>query len=159
MTKLFLNPALDEQDTDKILEQLQTTLYALNDLHLTLKHAHWNVTGPNFIAVHEMIDPHIDEIRDAADNIGERIAALGGDVDGTTAGAAKGSPFGDYPVKGRASTTEHLKALDKLYVKLDLGLRDAIDKVDPLDVISSNKLQDVLEPVEQFHWFVRSHLV
>ena len=44
-------------------------LHALNDLQLTLKHAHWNVVGPTFIGVHTMLDPQIDGIRTMVDDI------------------------------------------------------------------------------------------
>ena len=50
-------PGLERHDADQIVELLQNRLHALNDLQLTLKHAHWNVIGPHFIAVHEMLDP------------------------------------------------------------------------------------------------------
>ncbi len=50
-------PGLRTQDSGRIIELLQMRLHALTDLHLTLKHVHWNVVGPHFIAVHEMIDP------------------------------------------------------------------------------------------------------
>ena len=36
------------------MQLLQKRLSAYNDLHLTLKHLHWNVVGPNFIGVHEI---------------------------------------------------------------------------------------------------------
>ena len=52
-------------------------LHALNDLQLTLKHAHWNVVGPTFIGVHTMLDPQIDGIRTMVDDIAERMATLG----------------------------------------------------------------------------------
>ena len=56
---------------------LQQRLDALNDLALTLKHIHWNVVGPHFIAVHEMLDPQVDAVRLMVDAIAERIATLG----------------------------------------------------------------------------------
>ncbi len=54
----FTVPGLSEKDGERVAEVLQERLSAYNDLHLTLKHIHWNVVGPNFIGgVHEMIDP------------------------------------------------------------------------------------------------------
>lgn len=50
---------------------------ALNDLALTLKHIHWNVVGPHFIAVHTMLDPQVVAVREMADETAERIATLG----------------------------------------------------------------------------------
>ena len=62
---------------------LQDRLNALNDLALTLKHVHWNVVGPNFIAVHTMLDPQVDAARVMVDATAERIATLGGSPRGT----------------------------------------------------------------------------
>jgi DNA-binding ferritin-like protein len=42
-----------------VIGLLQDRLNALNDPALTLKHVHWNVVGPNFIAVHTMLDPQL----------------------------------------------------------------------------------------------------
>src|SRR5699024_8662522 len=67
-------PGLSSAEGDKVAGILQERLAALIDLSLTLKHVHWNVVGPHFIAVHEMIDPHVDEVRAMVDETAERIA-------------------------------------------------------------------------------------
>src|SRR3712207_8342276 len=53
----------------------RSTLFPYTTLFrsLTLKHIHWNVVGPHFIAVHEMIDPQVDAVRLMVDAIAERI--------------------------------------------------------------------------------------
>jgi starvation-inducible DNA-binding protein len=53
----FTVPGLTDKQGAEVAELLQKQLSTYNDLHLTLKHVHWNVVGPNFIGVHEMIDP------------------------------------------------------------------------------------------------------
>jgi starvation-inducible DNA-binding protein len=155
-----LIPTLDKATTEKTVTELQTALDVLNDLALTLKHAHWNVYGPNFIAVHEMLDPQIDELRDAADTVAERIAALGSAAVGTSTETLRGAKaiLREYPVKGKDTTEAHLAAIDDQYTDAETYLRGAIVKVDELDLVSSNILQDVLQNLEQFQWFVRSHL-
>lgn len=60
----YTAPGLTIEEGKSISEVLQARLHDLNDLHLLLKHAHWNVTGPGFIAVHEMIDPQVDTVRE-----------------------------------------------------------------------------------------------
>ncbi|HEY9311331.1 MAG TPA: DNA starvation/stationary phase protection protein, partial [Williamsia sp.] len=47
----FTAPGLSDDATKKLIAVLQERLSAFNDLHLTLKHIHWNVVGANFIGV------------------------------------------------------------------------------------------------------------
>jgi starvation-inducible DNA-binding protein len=62
----FTIPGLSDKEANEVADILQKQLSTYNDLHLTLKHVHWNVVGPNFIGVHEMIDPQVDTERAAA---------------------------------------------------------------------------------------------
>ena len=52
------------------------------DLLLQLKHAHWNVKGPSFIALHELFDKVHAGVAEYVDLIAERIVQLGGTADG-----------------------------------------------------------------------------
>ncbi|MGA8332433.1 MAG: ferritin-like domain-containing protein, partial [Mycobacterium sp.] len=72
----FTVPGLTDKQASSIADLLQKQLSTYNDLHLTLKHVHWNVVGPNFIGVHEMIDPQVELVRGYADEVAERIATL-----------------------------------------------------------------------------------
>jgi starvation-inducible DNA-binding protein len=46
------------------------------------KHAHWNVKGPSFIALHELFDQVAEHVEDHIDTIAERVTALGGTARG-----------------------------------------------------------------------------
>jgi starvation-inducible DNA-binding protein len=52
---------------------------------------HWNVTGPNFSGLHELFSKQYEALFDAADEIAERIRALGAKADGGLATLAKAS--------------------------------------------------------------------
>jgi starvation-inducible DNA-binding protein len=157
MSLNFEVPGLDDKESEKAVKVLQHQLVVLNDLALTLKHAHWNVKGPRFIAVHEMLDPQIDKVRDFVDEVAERIATLGGSPNGRSE-ALQTKGYGEYPLD-RDGTQEHIEALNKLYVVVISGVRKAIAELDEVDVISSNIMQDVTQELELFQWFLRSHLI
>ena len=70
-------PGMKNDTAERVTTLLQDRLNSLSDLALTLKHVHWNVTGPNFIAVHTMLDPQVDAVRAMVDETAERIATLG----------------------------------------------------------------------------------
>src|SRR6187455_1358091 len=61
-TASFTVPTLSQKDGAKVADELQRRLVSLADLALTLKHIHWNVVGPNFIAVHQMLDPQYEGV-------------------------------------------------------------------------------------------------
>lgn len=150
-------PGLTEAEGEKIANLLQERLHALNDLALVLKHVHWNVVGPHFIAVHEMIDPHVVEVRDAVDETAERIATLGASPNGLTGSIVKERSWDDYSL-GRATTNEHLGALDQVYEGVIADHRKAVEVAGEIDPVTEDMLIGQLGQLELFHWFVRAHL-
>src|SRR3954452_13667020 len=128
-------PGLSEKDSAMLVQLLQGRLSAYNDLHLTLKHVHWNVVGPNFIGVHEMIDPQVELVRGYADDVAERIAALGLSPKGTPGAILADRTWDDYSV-GRDTVQAHLAALDLVYTGIIEDARKAIERLDDLDLVS-----------------------
>ncbi|HTQ17208.1 DNA starvation/stationary phase protection protein Dps [Mycobacterium sp.] len=153
----FTIPGLTDKQGARIAELLQKQLSTYNDLHLTLKHIHWNVVGPNFIGVHEMIDPQVDAVRDFADDVAERIAALGASPKGTPGAIVDDRGWDDYSV-GRDTVQAHLAALDLVYNGVIEDVRSAIDETEDLDRVTQDILIDQAAQLEKFQWFVRAHL-
>jgi starvation-inducible DNA-binding protein len=150
-------PGIKSDDAERVITLLQDRLNSLSDLALTLKHVHWNVTGPNFIAVHTMLDPQVEAVRAMVDEVAERIATLGGSPTGTPGALVSQRDWDDYSI-GRADTLEHLGALDVVYTGLIEAQRRAIDAVEDLDPVTQDMLIGHSAQLEQFHWFVRAHL-
>jgi starvation-inducible DNA-binding protein len=150
-------PGMSDESSTRTIEILQTRLHAYNDLQLTLKHVHWNVVGPHFIAVHEMIDPQVEEVRAMADDSAERIATLGGSPKGTPGAIVDERTWDEYSL-GRATTQEHLGALDQVYRGLIGETRANVEELGDLDPVTEDLLIGQLEKLELFHWFIRAHL-
>jgi len=158
-TKLpaYTVPSMSVADGARVAEILQQRLDSLNDLALTLKHVHWNVVGPHFIAVHEMIDPQVADVRGMVDQTAERIATLGVSPSGTVGGIAGRRTWSDYAI-GRADAIAHLGALDVVYQGIVSDHRAAADETEKLDPVTNDMLIGHLHSLELFHWFVRAHL-
>ena len=157
-TKLkYTVPGMSDADAERVVTLLQSRLNAANDLHLTLKHVHWNVVGPHFISVHEMLDPQVDAVRGFADDLAERIATLGGSPVGTPGKLVEARTWEEYSL-GRATTQEHLGALDLVYQGVISDYRDGIKELDELDLVTQDMFIAQTEQLELFHWFIRAHL-
>jgi starvation-inducible DNA-binding protein len=150
-------PGLSEQDSTRVISALQERLSAYNDLHLTLKHVHWNVVGPNFIGVHEMLDPQIELVRGYADEVAERIAAMGGAPLGTVGAIVNDRTWDDYGL-ARDTVPAHLAALDLVYNGVVGDLRKAITVAGEIDPVSEDMLIGQAGELEKFQWFIRAHL-
>lgn len=150
-------PGLSTEQGADLIAVLQMRLHALNDLHLTLKHVHWNVIGPHFIAVHEMIDPQVEQVRAMADDVAERIAALGGVALGTPGALVDQRTWNDYSI-GRRDAIAHLGALNLVYTGIIEDVRKAVQATGEIDPATEDLLIGQLRDLEQFQWFVRAHL-
>ena len=153
----FTVPGMSNKEGSEVAELLQKALSRYNDLHLTLKHIHWNVVGPNFIGVHEMIDPQVELVRGYADEVAERAAALGASPQGTPGAIIKDRTWDDYSV-GRDTVQAHLGPLDLVYTGVIEDTRKAIQRLDEIDLVTQDLLIGHAGELEKFQWFVRAHL-
>ena len=149
-------PGLDTTTGHAVAEALQMRVHALNDLQLTLKHAHWNVVGPHFIGVHQMLDPQIDGVRDMVDVLAERMSTLGVPPNGLPGALVAARTWDDYDLD-RADTAAHLAALDVVYTGVIEDHRAAIEAVGD-DPVTEDILTGQTGELEQYQWFVRAHL-
>lgn len=150
-------PGVEVATGHRIADALQERLYGLNDLALIIKHAHWNVTGPQFIAVHEMLDTLTDEVRDFVDEMAERIAALGVAPNGLAGALVANRKTPEYPL-GRANAQEHLRIIDKFYTFNIESHRAALAQYGELDPMSEDLLVAQTRALEKQQWFLRAHL-
>lgn len=148
-------PGLDPDTATRLVSILQDRLVGLLDLGLVLKHIHWNVVGPSFVSVHEMLDDQVDPVRRMSDAVAERIATLGGIPDGNAGAIVAQRTWDDYP-HGRATFLRHLAELDAVYGGVIGSHRAAIADVADLDPVTEDLLISQTAQLELFQWFVRS---
>lgn len=157
MRHQYAPAGIDPDTAEQLSELLQERLRSLLDLSLTLKHIHWNVVGPGFIGVHEMLDEHVEAVREMADEIAERIATLGGIPNGLPGHLTRNRSWDDYSL-GRGVVSAHLGALERVYDGITGGHREALEKVEPMDLVSHDLLLGQTRQLEMFQWLVRAHI-
>jgi starvation-inducible DNA-binding protein len=139
------------------IELLQPRLADAVDLFTQVKQAHWNVKGPDFIALHELFDRIAEIVEGQGDDIAERITALGGRADGTARIAAKSS-LPEYPFDALGGT-QHLDAVAQRLAAFGKSVRAGIDlAADAGDVDSSDLLTGMSRELDKQLWFVDAHL-
>jgi starvation-inducible DNA-binding protein len=140
------------------IEVLNARLADGIDLALLTKQAHWNIKGPQFIALHEMIDAFRTEIDTHVDTMAERVVQLGGTALGTTQAVAKASALAAYPTDIYASK-DHLAALIERYGKAANLVRAAIEQTDEAgDADTADILTAYSRGLDKALWFLEAHV-
>lgn len=158
MNANFQPAGVSAETAAAVNDTLQQRLIGLLDLSMVLKHIHWNVVGPGFIAVHEMLDEQVEGVRAAADEIAERIATLGGIPNGLPGFLTANRDWNDYSL-GRGVVEAHLGALDKVYDGIIEDHRSAAEFAADRDPVTEDLLIGQTAKFELFQWFVRAHIV
>ena len=128
------------------------------DLALLTKQAHWNIKGPQFIALHEMIDGFRTEIDSHVDTMAERVIQLGGTALGTTQAVAATTTLVPYPTD-IYTTKDHLAALIQRYGKVAGSVRAAIDETGEAGDADTNDLLIAFSrALDKALWFLEAHV-
>jgi starvation-inducible DNA-binding protein len=140
------------------IEILNARLADAIDLALLTKQAHWNIKGPRFIALHEMIDTFRTEIDGHVDTLAERVVQLGGNALGTTQAVAKATALAAYPTE-IYSSKDHLAALIERYGKAANLVRSAIDQTDEAgDADTADIFTAYSRALDKALWFLEAHV-
>ena len=140
------------------IEILNARLADAIDLALLTKQAHWNIKGPRFIALHEMIDGFRTEIDGHVDTLAERVVQLGGTALGTSQVVAKATTLAAYPTDIHKSTA-HLAALIERYAKAANLARTAIDQTDEAgDADTADIFTAYSRALDKALWFLEAHV-
>jgi starvation-inducible DNA-binding protein len=140
------------------IELLNARLADAIDLSLITKQAHWNLKGPRFIAIHEMLDMFRGQIDGWVDTIAERVVQLGGTAIGTTQEVARRTTVPPYPVDIYA-IDDHLRALIESYAKVANNIRAAIDSSDEAgDPTTADIFTEASRGLDKALWFLEAHV-
>jgi starvation-inducible DNA-binding protein len=127
------------------------------DLALITKQAHWNVKGPQFIAIHEMLDGFRTELDSHVDTIAERAVQLGGTAFGTSQDVSRASTIKAYPTDIH-KTKDHLAALIDRYAAAAKAARAAIDEADEAgDADTADIFTGYSRALDKSLWFLEAH--
>ena len=127
------------------------------DLALLTKQAHWNVKGPQFIAIHKMLDEFHTEVNGHVDTIAERAVQLGGIAEGTSQVVAKTTTLKPYPTD-ILKTKDHLSALIDRYAQAAKLARSAIDDSgDAGDADTADIFTAYSRSLDKLLWFLEAH--
>jgi starvation-inducible DNA-binding protein len=128
------------------------------DLHLQVKHTHWNIKGPNFIALHELFDKVNDDVEDYADLIAERAVQLDGIANSTLRAEATWLHILEEAAPG-ATETHHVRSITSALASFGDQVRKAIDHCNEFDdPASADVFTEILRGVDKWRWMVEAHI-
>jgi starvation-inducible DNA-binding protein len=149
--------SLPEKVRAQICGMLQGHLANSVDLVTQAKQAHWNVKGPDFIALHELFDKVAESSEEYVDLIAERIIQLGGIAEGTVKAVGKRSQLPDYPL-AISNGIDHVNALAHTLASYGESIGTAIRNADELDDYdTTDLLTEISREVDKYLWFVEAH--
>jgi starvation-inducible DNA-binding protein len=149
---------LPQQARVQLVELCNARLADAVDLQSQCKQAHWNVKGPDFIALHELFDKVNEDVEEYVDLIAERAVQLGGIAEGTARSVAKRSTLPEYAAKG-PNGTDHVDALSSSLAAFGKLVRQAIDKSNELkDADTTDMFTEISRGTDKWLWFVEAHL-
>ena len=150
------------RNPDPVVEGLQNLLSDTYLLYIKTQNFHWNVTGPDFGALHTLFQTQYTELSLAVDLIAERIRALGGYAAGSCADFTKYSSLHENTIDSVSRSPNQLMMIEQLAADNEAIAEEArkfIEKVNEVgDESTSNMIADRITAHDKAAWMLKSHL-
>lgn len=154
-----LNIGLSEEQRNGVIELLNQDIADAYLLLIKTKKYHWDVVGPQFRTLHELLEEQYQALTENIDAMAERVRALGGYPLGTAESFLKSASIkehsGDLP---NANTMVERLACD--HEQIIRNFRQHIDKCseDFHDEGTADFLTGLMEQHEEMNWMLRSFI-
>jgi starvation-inducible DNA-binding protein len=128
-------------------------------LYVTTRDYHWNVTGPEFLSLHQQFEAHYELIAGWIDQVAERARAIGAGAQGNWADLTKAARTSADP--GIGLPAEHMLAeLLDLHEEMIVQLRSDSEACTTRfqDAGTADFLTGLMEQHEKAAWMLRAQL-
>lgn len=150
--------SLAEKNRVDLVGMLNISLASVSDLYAQLKHAHWNVKGLQFIALHKLFDEQAEELEEQIDTIAERATALGGTALGTIQDVLANTQLKAFP----ANVCEAKLVLDHLAHNFailgEFARKNIYEAEKHGDVATGDIYIGLARFLDKNLWFLEAHL-
>ncbi len=154
---LPMRDGVTEENRKKVIERLHQQLADHYVLVTKTRFYHWNVEGPEFHDLHELLDAHYAIIAEQVDEIAEQALKSGGQAPGTLAYFAKHARLAEDGGDSIPDTLSMIKNLlndhETIMEALHTDIKDIDEKFD--DAVTSNLLQDISAEHHKMAWMLR----
>jgi starvation-inducible DNA-binding protein len=121
------------------------------------KFYHWNVEGPEFHDIHELLDEHYEMLSDMVDEIAEQALKLGGQAAGTLGWFKAHTRLGEDEGDSIPDTRKMIERLkddhESIMETLHADISATEEQYD--DAVTSNLLQEMSDKHHKMAWMLR----
>ena len=146
---------LTEAEREASVQALQATLYELISQRHAVQQAHWNVQGPLFYSLHDLLGHFYESLNTEIDKIAERKLMLGAPADGSAASVEESANLGAIP-SGYLDDQKVLDLLTDRYKTMSDRLRDRIEATGRNDLVTQDALIGLAGLMEAHLWKLRA---
>ena len=147
---------ISAKNLKSVNEILNNVLADGNIMYIKLRKFHWNLSGDNFLELHELFEAQYNAVAEAVDLVAERISTLGGEAIGTAVEFAEKSQLTENPGK-LPDNQGMLKELVSDHETIIKSLRSNLDDCEEKygDAGTADFLNGLMQEHEKMAWKIR----